>query len=150
MIWINLLQTYNRKFIRRLSLLHYIKRTTHSSCWIRIPLDVGWLYVHTWKGHYSVESEKGRYLLYDKHPGQYTVKNESLATYANLWLYVVIIEHIQVTTDADCYIIWCSRWFCTPPPLFEVVYCFICGRRRMAVARYRMRCLVLVPDIIRS
>ena len=26
----------------------------------------------------------------------------------------------------------------------EVVYCYICGRRRVAVARYRMICLVLV------
>ena len=26
---------------------------------------------------------------------------------------------------------------------FEVVYCFTCGRRRVAVARYRMICLVL-------
>ena len=30
-----------------------------------------------------------------------------------------------------------------PPPYFEAVYCFICGRRRVAVARYRMICLVL-------
>ena len=41
-------------------------------------------------------------------------------------------------------IIWCSRCFCNPPPYFEVVYCFICGRRRVAVARYRMICIVLV------
>ena len=27
------------------------------------------------------------------------------------------------------------------PPYFEAVYCFICGRRRVAVARYRMICL---------
>ena len=30
-----------------------------------------------------------------------------------------------------------------PPPYFETVYCFICGRRRMSVAGYRMICLVL-------
>ena len=29
-----------------------------------------------------------------------------------------------------------------PPPYFEAVYCSICGRRREAVARYRMICLV--------
>ena len=40
--------------------------------------------------------------------------------------------------------IWCSCWFCTPPPYFEAVYCFICGRRRVAVVRYRMICLVIV------
>ena len=34
-------------------------------------------------------------------------------------------------------------WFCTPPLSFETVYCFICDRRRVAVARYRMSCLVL-------
>ena len=28
---------------------------------------------------------------------------------------------------------------------FEAVYCFICGRRRMVVARYRMICLVSNP-----
>ena len=31
-----------------------------------------------------------------------------------------------------------------PPPHFEVVYSFICGCRRVAVARYRMICLALV------
>ena len=29
------------------------------------------------------------------------------------------------------------------PFSFEAVYCFICGRQRVAVARYRMICLVL-------
>ena len=33
--------------------------------------------------------------------------------------------------------------FVTPPPYFEAVYCFISGCRRVAVARYRMICLVL-------
>ena len=33
-----------------------------------------------------------------------------------------------------------------PPPPFEAVYCFICGRRRVAVARYRMICLILVKS----
>ena len=33
--------------------------------------------------------------------------------------------------------------FVTPPPYFEAVYCFICVRRRMHVARYRMIFLVL-------
>ena len=40
-------------------------------------------------------------------------------------------------------IIWCSLWFCNPPPYFEAVHCFICGRRMEVVARYRMICLVL-------
>ena len=30
-----------------------------------------------------------------------------------------------------------------PPPSFEAVYCYICGRGRVAVARYRFICLVL-------
>ena len=34
--------------------------------------------------------------------------------------------------------------FVTPPPYFEAEYCLFCGRRRVAVARYRMICLVLV------
>ena len=31
-----------------------------------------------------------------------------------------------------------------PHSSFGAMYCFICGRRRVAVARYRMICLVLV------
>ena len=30
------------------------------------------------------------------------------------------------------------------PPYFEAEYCIFCGRRRVAVARYRMICLVHV------
>ena len=30
-----------------------------------------------------------------------------------------------------------------PPLYFETEYCLFCGRRRVAVARYRMICLVL-------
>ena len=33
--------------------------------------------------------------------------------------------------------------FDPPPPYFEAEYCLFCGRRRVAVARYRMICLVL-------
>ena len=32
--------------------------------------------------------------------------------------------------------------FVPPPPSFEAMYCFICGRRRVAVARYLVICLV--------
>ena len=31
-----------------------------------------------------------------------------------------------------------------PPPSFEAVHCFICGRRMVAVARYRMIGLVII------
>ena len=34
-----------------------------------------------------------------------------------------------------------------PGTSFEAVYCYICGRRRVAVARYRMICLVLIKYI---
>ena len=34
--------------------------------------------------------------------------------------------------------------FVPPPPYFEAEYCLFCGRRRVAVARYRMICLVLL------
>ena len=34
--------------------------------------------------------------------------------------------------------------FVNPPPSFEAVYCYICGCRRVAVARYRMIFFVLV------
>ena len=33
-----------------------------------------------------------------------------------------------------------------PPPYFEPEYCLFCGRLRVAVARYRMICLVLAFD----
>ena len=36
----------------------------------------------------------------------------------------------------------------SPRPLFEAVYCFICGRRRMTVAQYRMIYLVLHTYVI--
>ena len=32
------------------------------------------------------------------------------------------------------------------PPYFEAEYCLFCGRRRVAVARYRMICLVLADS----
>ena len=38
--------------------------------------------------------------------------------------------------------------FVTPPPSIETVYCFICGRRSVVVARYRMIYLVLINDMI--
>ena len=34
-----------------------------------------------------------------------------------------------------------------PPPYFEAVYCFICGHRMVAVARYQMINLVLDSSI---
>ena len=34
------------------------------------------------------------------------------------------------------------------PPTFEALYCFIWGHRRVAVARYRMICLVLVNSYL--
>ena len=34
--------------------------------------------------------------------------------------------------------------FVNPPPYLEAEYCLFCGRRRVAVARYRMICLVHV------
>ena len=37
-----------------------------------------------------------------------------------------------------------SYRFCHPSPLLKNVYCFICGRRRVAVAKYRMICRVLL------
>ena len=38
--------------------------------------------------------------------------------------------------------IWCSRYFCIPPS-FETVNCYMCGRWKVTVARYRIICLVL-------
>ena len=52
-------------------------------------------------------------------------------------------RRIECTASYFVKIIWCSRWFCTPS-WFETYYCFICSRRRMVVARYRLICLVLL------
>ena len=53
------------------------------------------------------------------------------------------VEQVNFNLINDvCQNLTCSRWF-DPPPSFEAVYCVICGRRRVAVARYRMVCLVL-------
>ena len=46
-------------------------------------------------------------------------------------------------------IIGCSRCF-EAPSSFEAVYCFICGRQRVEVPRYRIVCLVLDPQGIKS
>ena len=35
-----------------------------------------------------------------------------------------------------------------PTRYFKAVYCFICGRRMVDVARYRMICLVLFNEIL--
>ena len=48
--------------------------------------------------------------------------------------------YIGCTASYLVLIIWCCRWFVSPS---EAVYCYICGRRRVAVARYRMICFVL-------
>ena len=37
-----------------------------------------------------------------------------------------------------------------PPPSFVAVYCYICGRRRVAVARYLMICLVHANIILQG
>ena len=37
--------------------------------------------------------------------------------------------------------------FVPPPPYFEAEYCLFCGRRRVAVARYRMIWLVLISEM---
>ena len=37
-----------------------------------------------------------------------------------------------------------------PAPSFEAVYCLICSRQRVAVARYRTICLVLIKSLTHS
>ena len=44
----------------------------------------------------------------------------------------------------------CSLWFCNPPSLLRQWICYICGRRRVAVARYRMICLVFDTEVDRT
>ena len=54
-----------------------------------------------------------------------------------------VFTAVGCTASHFIQIIRCSCWFCNPSPLFWDTYCFICGRRRVAIARYRMICLVL-------
>ena len=62
-------------------------------------------------------------------------------------LFIIPDEELLSETAVGCTasyfvkIIWCSRWFWST--YFEAVYSFICGHERVAVAQYRMICLVL-------
>ena len=52
--------------------------------------------------------------------------------------------------QVNCFIL-CLNYMMFPlvlyPPSFEAVYCYISGRRMVAVARYRMFCLVLIYSL---
>ena len=65
-----------------------------------------------------------------------------------------LVYHEILPQKLECYsfdsIIWCSCWFCNPPPYLEAEYCLFCGRRRVAVARYRMICLVNALTLFKS
>ena len=70
-----------------------------------------------------------------------------------VWLIVQIIsipdEELFSETAVGCTVSYFVQNYMmfllvlTPPPYFEADYCLFCGRRRVAVARYRMICLVL-------
>ena len=95
--------------------------------------------------------------IYDKNIVDCDVKHPIHLTSPHLiWYYIIVTPAefwIQKSRSSDCIkshpeslIILCSCWFCTPPPYFEAEYCLFCGRRRVAVARYRMICLVLLNN----
>ena len=52
-----------------------------------------------------------------------------------VWTFIKIISISRAPYFVK--IIWCFRWFCTPPSI-KAVFCFICGRRRVAVTQHRM------------
>ena len=55
---------------------------------------------------------------------------------------------VECTASYFVKIIWCSRWFCKPSPLFEAVSCFICRCPRVAATRYRMIVLAVSNNYI--
>ena len=67
----------------------------------------------------------------------------------SLWVFVLFIsisdEELFSETTVGCtasllvQIILYSRWFCIPPSSFEAAYCFICGRRKVTVARFQQK-----------
>ena len=76
-----------------------------------------------------------------------------LYKHLNIWL-TQTSQHLTYTNIStfDLYKdlnIWLTQrsqhlTYFDPPPYFEAEYCLFCGRRRVAVARYRMICLVLI------
>ena len=66
----------------------------------------------------------------------------------SLGTFSILLSETTVRCTATYFfkIVGCSRWFCAPLS-FEAVYCFICSLRRVAVARYRMICLVLLINL---
>ena len=62
------------------------------------------------------------------------------------WIFIEITSRSYSAASYFVKIIWCSCWFCNPPPYFEAAYCFFCGHRRVVVARYRMICFVLIAS----
>ena len=67
---------------------------------------------------------------------------------SQIFFFFSLLEELFSETAVGCTasyfvkIIWCSCWFCKHPPFWGWIL-LICGRRRVAVARYRMICLVL-------
>ena len=63
--------------------------------------------------------------------------------YKHLWWWIIFRNDRRVHR-----FILCQNYMMfplvLPPPSYEAVNCFICGRRRVAVARYRIICLVLI------
>ena len=57
------------------------------------------------------------------------------------WLKNILLSSAPLHTLSKLYDVPVD--FVAPLPSFEVMYCFIFGRRRVAVALYRMICLAL-------
>ena len=63
-----------------------------------------------------------------------------------LYAYIMLDLPLQCVLQIFYTIYTMFELFCKPPHphYFETVYCFICSRRSLAVARYQMICLVLL------
>ena len=78
--------------------------------------------------------------------GKFLTCLEVLSDIVILALFLVILDLVILAYPSGHLVLSpCLElaWICNPPPPYcEAVYCFICGRRRVTVARYRMICLV--------
>ena len=88
--------------------------------------------------------------------GAFVIGLSVISSFSFLWKFLSFMMSnnyvsetaVECTASYFVKIIWCSRWFCKPSPLFEAVSCFICGCPRVAATRYRMIVLAVSNNCI--
>ena len=124
-----------------------LKKNVKSNQWKNIFWSQMWLWLHAEEG--KIVRGNSRYvpLIWCSYLFYISFKTESGIKINQMEFNCRLA--VGCTASYFVKIIWCSCWFCnTPPPYFEAEYCLFCGRRRVAVAWYRMICLVLVSFVL--